>query len=184
MRCFIALDISAAVRDEFAGLLEDLKASGADVKWTEPQNLHLTLKFLGEIGEDKVEKVKQALEGLVSQSRPFAIRFAGLGSFGDPKHPRVLWVGVEEGRDELKNLALKIETQLQALGFEKEPRSFSAHLTLGRVRTGRNLKALIEKLKTLSFSSKNTVKIDRLFFYKSTLTQQGPVHEVLSRHVF
>ena len=184
VRCFIAADITDAVKNELEGVLDILKKQGADVKWVDLQNMHLTLKFLGYAGQEELSQVKIFLQGLASSQKPFNSHCAGLGAFPSLEHPRVLWAGIDEGREEFKVLAGLIESGTAALGFEKEERPFSAHLTLGRVRGPKNLKNLCESIKNTSFSSAHKNKIAHVALYKSILSSEGPVYEVIQKFDF
>ncbi|MCJ7645372.1 RNA 2',3'-cyclic phosphodiesterase, partial [bacterium] len=119
MRTFIAVAISSEVREKIAKIQAEFRRGGPDVKWVEPENLHFTLKFLGEVDEDKllgvIEKTRLGVAGVSS----FRVHLSGLGSFPNLKSPRVVWVGVSEGKQELKNLSERIEENLSYLGFAK-----------------------------------------------------------------
>jgi 2'-5' RNA ligase len=182
MRTFIAIEISEDLRRELTELQEDLRKSDADVKWVNPQNLHLTLKFLGDTSEETISEVKEILENITRNTRTFEVIFAGIGVFPKLDFPRVVWVGIEKGKDELIELAKEIEKELTQIGSPKEKRGFSAHLTLGRVRSPKNkdkLKKII--LTKQDFQSRTSMRLDKIIFFRSRLTPRGPIYTVLGK---
>ena len=146
MRTFIAIELSGEIKNSLAQIESHLKYSGADVKWVSPDNIHLTLKFLGEISEEKCEKVKAALDEVAKTSAPFEISIKDIGAFPKLESPRVIWVGLDKGAKEATELAKKIDLSLSKLGFQEETRPFAAHLTVGRVRSAKNRETLKEKI--------------------------------------
>ena len=178
MRTFIALELSNEIQKELSRLQEELNKADADVKWVKPDNIHLTLKFLGNVEDAKIEQIKKILEGISSKEKLFEISLSGLGAFPDLNHPRVLWVGLDTGSPEAKRIAASLETELQKIGFPKEERPFSAHLTLGRVKSGRNKAKLKEKLSSLQVQPKSSA-INNITLFQSTLTPKGPIYTPL-----
>jgi len=170
MRLFIAIDVSDEVRRAAAELMAKLRASGADCKWVEPENLHLTLRFLGETPAEKIAEVK-ALMLQACRKPPLAIIFEKLGAFPSWNDPRVIWVGVGQGAGELSALAGE-------LGPDPEGRAFSAHLTIGRVRSRRHLAELRRAAASAGFA-RLAQRADRLILFESRLTPRGPVYEAL-----
>jgi len=178
MRLFIAVNISGGNREKILEIQSGLKKPGADIKWVGKENLHLTLKFLGETEENATlilkEKINSALVGIV----PFQITFSNCGFFPSEISPRVLWIGIDNGSNYLRDIAGKIDTALEKIGFSKENRSFSAHLTIGRFRSGRGSDKLIKMAKKTIFE-KISETVDSIFLMKSTLTPAGPMYEVV-----
>ncbi|MBI4697762.1 MAG: RNA 2',3'-cyclic phosphodiesterase [Nitrospirae bacterium] len=134
MRSFIAIELPEAVRYALSGIEEELKKSRADVRWVKPENIHLTLKFLGDVEEKNTEKITEILKDICRRFKPFALEIKGMGVFPHPRSPRVLWTGMDIS-DTLENLQKEIEDAMTSLGFEREDRRFTAHLTLGRFRS-------------------------------------------------
>ena len=116
MRTFIAIELSGEIKNSLAQIESHLKYSGADVKWVSPDNIHLTLKFLGEISEEKCEKVKAALDEVAKTSAPFEISIKDIGAFPKLEFPRVIWVGLEKGAKESAELSAKIDESLYRIG--------------------------------------------------------------------
>ena len=140
MRLFVALEIPSAVRQNFATLLDSLRAVTKEPRWVRAENLHVTLKFLGEVAETKVGEVRSAL-GEIRSEKAVALEFRGLGFFPNEKHPRVFWAGMEASPN-LKTLAGDIEGAMEKLGVPREKRDFSPHLTLARFERPRLPEAL------------------------------------------
>lgn len=178
MRAFIAVDLSGEIKDRLAKVQAGLEASRADVKWVEPENIHLTLKFLGEISEDQAIKVKQILDGVASGFKPFEITLSGIGAFPKLDYPRVIWIGIEKGKAESEEIAKKLEEELLAAGFPKDARPFSAHITIGRVRSAKNKEALKEAVSSTS-PQPIAQKVSSVILYQSTITSKGPIYTPL-----
>ena len=179
MRTFIAIQIPDIVKSELIQITDKLKSSRADLKWVKPEGIHLTLKFLGNIDEQKATEVKEVLNKVVKAEVPFEIRLEGLGAFPKPAFPRVIWAGVKEGAQNTINLAKNLEEQLEKIGFEKERRSFYPHLTLGRLRSPQNKGKLSNLLESTKFKSSSIIKVARLNLIQSTLTPTGAIYTVL-----
>ena len=136
------------------------------------------LKFLGNLSLKLLEEIKKAIEELSRQHRCFELRVSGLGAFPKIEHPRVIWVGIEQGFDESVKLAQELEKCLSKLGFLPERRPFKPHLTLGRVRSARNRNQLKKLLQSVSISTK-TMRAEKLVLFKSTLTPGGAIYQPL-----
>jgi len=178
MRTFIALNLSDETKEELSRIQEELKKADAGVKWSKPHNIHITLKFLGEIDEAKASEIKTALDGISEEYKPFDISLFKLGAFPSLNQLRVLWVGIDKGCSEVDRIAESTEKSLEKIGFLREARPFSAHLTLGRVKSGRNKASLKEKLSSIEVEPKSS-RIDNITLYQSTLTQKGPIYTPL-----
>ncbi len=180
MRVFIAVEIDDGLREAAARAQEQLKSIGG-VKWVEPQNLHLTLKFLGEIEEGAVSRLANELTRELAAMAPFRLGLDGAGVFPDERRPRVIWIGVEEGLEPLFALAQKVEGVCQALGFEAENRPFRGHLTLGRVREARLAAPADPSLQALAKERFGDQWVDHITMMQSTLTRSGPVYRPLHK---
>ena len=180
MRAFIAIELPQEIKDTLGRLQQKLKAAGADVKWVEPKNIHLTLKFLGEIDEQTKDRVSAKLSEISAGTKQFTFSLSCLGAFPNTKSPRVIWIGIEQGDIEIKAIADAIETQLESINIPKETREFSSHITLGRTRSSKNRQELANALSELSLKSlKNQFPVTKITLLKSTLTPRGPVYEIL-----
>ena len=180
-------------------LQEQLKSSEADVKWVAAQNIHLTLKFLGEIDEIKLDKITRILEDTAKDKKPFYIRLSSLGAFPKINSPRIVWVGIDKGEKETKEIAKELEEKIVKIGIPKEDRPFSSHITIGRTRSSRNQEELVRNLNDLThnFGQENLALhkplagqsanycgglefiAAKITLFKSTLTPKGPIYEIL-----
>lgn len=183
MRCFIAVDIGDDVAVNIGGLQDEIRGVLGEkvrgVKWVDPGLIHLTLKFLGEVGDDEIVEVCRIAGEVASEFERFSVEVKKVGSFGRP--PRVVWIGTEEN-DTLGQLQRSLDTQLAEMGFEADEKKFIAHLTLCRVKNpmdGKHLKRIIS-----GFDDYSAGKIDvkAICVYKSELTNTGPEYTLLSRN--
>ena len=182
LRTFIAIEIDPPHKQKLTNLISTLKQSDSEVKWVNGTQMHLTLKFLGNIEETKVQEISDALTSIANSTREFTITLSNIGTFPNVKRPRVIWIGIDKGKNELKLLAGQIETELEKLGFPKETRDFKSHLTLGRVRSPKNLKNLTKLLTEVSFQSESAIKINKLILFQSTLTPKGAIYKKITLH--
>lgn len=179
IRSFISINIDEALKKEIDTLLADLKRKGLDVKWVPVENLHVTLKFLGHVSEEGIDKVKKALQDIVFLFKPFRLRFYGLGLFPDRKRPRVIWIDISDS-EILRRLQETIEERFFEIGFKKEERGFSPHLTIGRVRSLRGRDELIGLLESIKDREFGIIDVDRLFLMKSDLRPGGAQYSVIA----
>jgi len=179
MRSFIAIALNEDLKAELAGLQSFLKASGADVKWVQKDNIHITLKFLGDVQEERISFVKTALDDIAEKNRTFEIALGGIGAFPKPSFPKVIWVGMQKGSAESSGLAKMIEERLERIGFSKEERPFRSHVTIGRVRSPKHTEALQEKMLTARLKHALIQKVTTITLFKSQLTSQGPIYTVI-----
>jgi 2'-5' RNA ligase len=178
IRCFIAVPLEQELKDGIAVTVADLKRSDADVKWVRTENLHLTLKFLGDTDEGFLPALQEGLSTVASMHGPFTVSLQGLGLFPRKGAPRVAWIDINNYL-ELAGLQHDIEEALFTLGIKKEDRPFSPHLTIGRVRSQRNAKALLEGLQALDNRDFGTLRIRSFSLMKSELRQAGPEYTTL-----
>ena len=177
IRAFIAVDIEGEMSEKLARLAESLKATGADVKVVEKENFHITIRFLGNIPVESVDIIEAIMRQAVVDVKPHKIRLKGVGTFGG-RRPRVVWVGVE-GDEELKKIFERIERELRRAGFKPEPKGFTAHVTLARVRSARGSEALIKWVNEMQDIDLGEVEVKSIRLKKSTLTPRGPIYETL-----
>ena len=176
----MAVEMPEDVRRQFKEVQTTLRGADAHVKWVEPHNIHLTLKFLGDMSEDQLEKLYQGVAEGAQGITSFEIRLSRLGAFPNLKKPRVIWIGIEDGKEKLIQLQQKLEDSIFNYGFPKEDRKFSAHLTIGRVKSPRGLDDLVTIMKNTPFES-NSIGIREMVVMKSTLTPEGPIYTPLKR---
>lgn len=180
MRAFIGLPLPEDVRGALARLQRELADSGADVKWVVPDSLHITLKFLDEISGAQRQAIEELLTRIVRGEPPWMVRLDRVGAFPSMQAPRVIWVGLVEGQETLRRLAETIERDGAAIPLRKEARPFSAHLTLGRVRSSRRLQALAQRLRETPWQGPPPWRVTSIVLYQSVLTPAGPTYSVLA----
>jgi 2'-5' RNA ligase len=180
IRSFLSFDIeNDTVLNRFTSAQKRLIQTGADVKLVEPQNIHITIRFLGNITPATAEKIHQEMKQV--QFTPFNVQINGLGAFPNPNYPRVVWAGIRDGADQLKNVFSQLEPRLQKLGFTPDPRGFSPHLTIARVRSGKNKQQLAQFITENADYEFGNVNAKCLHLKKSNLTPRGPVYSTLKK---
>lgn len=180
MRTFIAIDLEEGIKKKLFFLLHELNKVSKGIKWVKKEGMHLTLKFLGEIGKEKIPEIESILKEISEKYNPFPLRLIGTGSFPPgKKNPRVLWVGIEETKS-LKTLQAQIEEKLEKIGFEKEKREFHPHLTLGRVKAHSYLGGVLSQLEKEREASFGEMLVKKITFLQSILKPTGAEYKVLS----
>jgi 2'-5' RNA ligase len=185
MRVFIAVDINDQIRKAIGDLQRQLqgrvKSSGKSVRWVRPDIMHLTLKFLGEVKDDQITEVCKVVEEISGRHRDFELDVEAVGCFGG-KSARVVWVGTGAGSEQLIRLAEDIDNELGEIGFAKETRRFTGHLTLCRIKNVRDGYELAGAVDGLGPFSAGTTSIDAVTVYQSELTRAGPVYTALASY--
>jgi 2'-5' RNA ligase len=172
MRLFTALDPSAEVHQKLRDLLDRLRPD-ASLRWSRPEGLHLTLKFIGHWPETRLAEIGEALAKV--SFRPFQVGFSGLGFFPNPKSPRVFWVGVQAPPD-LAQLAGSIDRELAGLGIESDKRAYSPHLTMARIEPGTGLAKLRQGIEAISPADCGSFLADRFYLYESRPQRGGSIY--------
>jgi 2'-5' RNA ligase len=180
IRAFIAVKLPDHVIRKLAALQMDLKNYGLKIKWTRPENIHLTLKFLGDIHPDNVEPVCWAVDASVKGFTPISLCAAAVGFFPGIRRPRVLWTGISGQSDLLEKLHQAIDGGLGSLGFVKDDRRFAGHLTLGRFKGQPEPELLIDMMKSYKNMASDKFFVDAVSLFKSDLKPSGPVYTNLS----
>jgi 2'-5' RNA ligase len=176
VRSFIAIEIPPSLQHLLEGLQKDLKQADGDVRWVRPDGIHLTLKFLGSIQKKEVERISRALESIAASWEPFELNFNGLGCFPGLRAPRVLWVGVNRGGEHVTTLQQAIEERLAEKGFAREARSFTPHVTIGRVRSPRRKEALIKAIEMNRDVAIGAFWAQEITFFQSELRPTGAIY--------
>ncbi len=184
IRTFIGIPLPEEIRERLRNVVGELKEIGTKVVWTRLENLHLTLKFLGDTSLEQLDKVKRSLGEAAEQTVPFKVSLKGVGGFPNEKKPRILWVGVDEGEAELKKLFYLLEREVALLGLKEEKNEFVPHLTLGRIKFPKTNSALEEKIVHEKERLFGRWTISQFNLYQSTLTPEGPVYQVLHEFGF
>lgn len=182
MRLFVALEIPSSLRENLAGLIASMRAVAKEPRWVRAENLHLTLKFLGEVAEGKLDAVRDAL-GVIRSDQAVALEFRGLGFFPDEKRPRVFWAGMEASPN-LKTLAVHIEGAMAKLGFPRERREFSPHLTLARFERPRMPEALHKVIAENRWREFGSLRTNEFHLIQSRLRPSGAEYTTLTTFRF
>ncbi|MBM4288164.1 MAG: RNA 2',3'-cyclic phosphodiesterase [Deltaproteobacteria bacterium] len=183
IRAFLAIDLPESYRAGLSAVQDYLKQSRADVRWVPVGNIHLTLKFFGDIAEDQVEAITQAATGVAQAAAPFTLGVQGVGAFPGPKSPRVIWLGLNGQTDILAQLVQDLEQAFAPLGFPPENRKFVPHLTLGRVRSSRGREDLARALQLINIPSFPDFNVHGLVLYQSILKPQGAEYHKLKYYL-
>ncbi|MEW6571635.1 MAG: RNA 2',3'-cyclic phosphodiesterase [Nitrospirota bacterium] len=178
IRCFIAIEITEEIKNDLGQLIDILMKFDADVKWVVPENLHITLKFLGNTPPALVPRIRESLERLLTSYKPFYIRICGTGVFPSKKKPRVIWVGVMN-LDSLNKLKKDMEESMALLGYQKEDREFNPHLTLGRVRSPRGILNILGELDRFKEKDFGTIYVESIKLMRSELRHGGAQYSCL-----
>lgn len=176
MRAFLAIEVPKLQREVISALIEEETKKKLPVKWVGFENLHITLKFLGEIDEKKKNEIAPAIAEISKKFTPFLAQLEGIGCFPSPRSPRVLWVGVSQGAEKICEIANNLEECLSQYGFKKEEKKFHPHLTFGRIKTFCKIDDILAKtIKTEPFI------VNSITLFKSTLKPEGPLYEALEK---
>jgi 2'-5' RNA ligase len=184
-RLFVALEPPDAVRRRIAALAVELRRAAGraadDVRWVVPENVHLTLQFLGAVPEERVADVEAAVRAAAGQVRPLSLEVRGVGGFPNARRPRVVWAGLEGETAGVAELVRDLGRRLAPLGFPPEERPFSAHLTLGRARDTRGAPGLAGALAHAAESPPAPWRASEIVLFESHLSPKGPRYEALAR---
>jgi len=177
IRSFIAIDVEdQEIVRRLVEAQSALAETGAKLKLVEPQNIHITLWFLGNITGDMVDRIHEQLKAI--EFRPFVVEVYGVGAFPNPNRPRVIWAGVRKGQERLTEIYNQLVPRLRRLGFMPESRGFSPHITIARVK-GRPSPALAKRILELANQDFGAFRADTIRLKRSNLTPKGPVYTTL-----
>jgi 2'-5' RNA ligase len=179
LRTFIAVEISDAIRQRALKLQRVLGEGLASVKWVEPENIHMTLQFLGNVPDIEVPKVCRLARESVADTARFTLTVSGAGSFPNAQRPRTLWLGVTEGAELMTRIYEALEQRLTPLGYRHEERRFTPHLTIGRVRD--SSPQLADRLAEYSDWNGGSMEVKEITVMSSELTSDGPHYTTLGR---
>ena len=177
MRLFIAIDLSEELRERIVHETNSIKTKGVDVAFTSPENLHITLKFLGEVSEKQFERLKEDFSSTLSGFKQFDVNIKGMGYFGSPDFMKVIWMGLHEGKDDVVNIINSLNTTLDYIrteDFEPNP-----HITLGRVKTGKNKHVLLHEVESKKNLEIGKMVVKSVKIKQSELTGEGPIYSDL-----
>jgi len=178
IRTFVAVTLDEELRHRISDVQERAMKLASGVKWVSPANFHVTLKFLGDVRRDKLSFVQAAIDDVAGKLTAFDLSVRGMGVFPTPRRPRVIWVGVEEGREQLVALAKAVEDRLVEAGFEKEEKPFRSHITIGRVKESKPVEGLDE----IEAGDLGVQRVASIHVMESVLRPGGPSYTPLSAH--
>lgn len=187
MRAFIAIKIPAQTCDIICRIQEQLKTSLPKVSWVKPENLHLTLKFLGEVSSKQIDRAKEITAEIAESCVDFKIRLEALGVFPNLHRGRIIWLGSDQLPEELVKIVEKVEEKIAELGKPKEERPFLAHITIGRIKSPINPTLLEEEVNKINneICNKNLeFNAAGITLFKSILSRQGPTYISLKEDSF
>lgn len=184
VRSFVAVDLDEpTIREKITNVQHGLEETKAQLKLVDPGILHLTLRFLGEIPQATVDRIKEAMDEVLFS--PFELEFSGMGVFPNPNRINVVWIGMKKGLEELKQIFQQLEPKIRQLGISPDNKGFSPHLTVARVRSAANRAALAEYVSSMRDAEFGKMPVNVVRLKKSTLTPKGPIyttiHEVRAR---
>lgn len=182
MRAFIAAQLPEKVKEEIEEIKDNLGLGQLPLTWVKKDRLHLTILFLGEIKEEQVEPVKEILTEETSALYPIKVGLSRLGGFPDSAWPKIIWLGLTGETEVLAKLAQGLREKVGKLGISLDPKTFTAHLTLGRVKrwAGRGERKQIgQKVAGAGLGEATAFNIEKITFFKSRLTEAGPIYEAL-----
>jgi 2'-5' RNA ligase len=184
-RLFVAIELPPNVRRALADHIDLVRAAVPEAKasWVREENLHLTLKFLGDTELTRVEALSQAVQRAANAVGPFELSIESCGAFPPGGQPRVLWIGVEDSSGHLASLHRILEDECARIGFAREQRPFQPHLTIARIRSPRGARSLLHVHKEMNFD-RETVVVSHLALIRSELRSEGSRHTVVARHQF
>lgn len=178
MRTFIGIDLPASLKHKIMDIQKKLTGTYNKIKWVKKENLHITLKFIGEVSKDLTSEILKHTNVAVQEINSFPYTINKIGAFPKIKHPKVIWVGCKKKNSEIHKMFHKIEKSLQSINIKKEKRDFHSHITIGRTKKFKNKNKLIKLLKKVKFPT-YSMKVENLTLYKSNLSPQGPIYTKL-----
>ncbi len=176
IRLFAAVSLGPELQQKFDSLLGQAASIPSDIRWVKPDNLHLTLKFFGEMNDEKLPLVIDLLAKVAARHSPFSLAAEGLDAFPNPRQPKALFVPLSSGTDALSALALDIEQTSKVFVLKPGEEKFKAHITLGRVKSEKGLVPVLEKLNFLCAQPLGEMAVDSFYLYESHLTSEGSVY--------
>ena len=178
VRAFLAIDLDDDLKPKINKIIRQFKEIDTKIKYVELQNLHLTLKFFGDIDTNGLDVLENAIADVVSEFDSFKIKITGCGAFPNKNHIKVIWVGIDDD-DVIKDLHDRLDKEFARLGFDKD-RKFSTHLTIGRMKSAKNKNKVKEVIEEFENFEIGEMEVSEISLKKSTLTPAGPIYEDIS----
>ena len=182
LRLFVAVDVPGEVRERISSALEGTREEVTGARWVKPQNLHLTLKFIGDYGEEGIARLSNQIHAAAARAPAFTAALGGCGAFPAPRRARVIWIGMARGSEEAAEVARKLDARLEKAGVKREERPFRGHLTLARLRQPVDCAPYLEVLGSrLEGLQEMAFAVEEVVLYRSILGPQGPTYVALER---
>jgi len=179
IRSFLAIELPKPILIKIGEVQEDLRSTHAEVGWVNPEKIHLTLKFFGNIEESRIDPIVRSIEESVRKTFSFSLKVRGVGAFPHLKNPRVIWIGLVDEKEILTSFQKELEVRLEKIGFRPEDRPFHPHLTLGRMKGSRGKEGLLGKMEKHKEEEFGDLQVDRVVLFKSDLKPSGPIYTAL-----
>jgi 2'-5' RNA ligase len=179
IRAFIALEVTAPLKELLQGWQKAFRRGGDRVGWVQPAGMHLTLKFLGDVEDGMVPKIAEQIQRACLHRAPFSVTLQGAGVFPGVKRPRVLWVGIGEGREQVKEIFQDLDPLLGEIGFPRETRPFHPHVTLGRIKGLEDRAGFAARVVERRETEVGTMRVEAVHLIESRLRPQGAEYQTL-----
>jgi 2'-5' RNA ligase len=183
IRSFVAIELSPDIKAHIEGVQNKLKTSTSDVRWVRSEGMHLTLKFLGGVEEERISEIADVLKECSAATGRFNLSIHSLGAFPNQTNPKVLWIGVEDESGRLQTVQQTIEKGLAAIGFKSEKRAFTPHLTLGRLKSPKGKRSVSQQLEASRECDCGTLAVKEICLFKSDLKPSGAVYTKLKTFI-
>jgi 2'-5' RNA ligase len=184
IRTFIAIEIPQDLRKKLSDYAIKLKNPDDKISWVSEDNLHLTLKFIGNIKTDKIDTIKKAIADVSLGYTAFTAVVQGMGVFPGERNPRVVWIGIKDGEEKICKIFKNLEEKLSTIGISKDDRPYVPHFTLGRIKYIKDVKAFSDKILNYKEYLFGSFAVCGISLIKSTLTPKGSIYEVLYKAKF
>ena len=182
IRCFIAIEIPDTIQNQFARIQGTLRKQIQKASWVKPNNVHLTLKFLGDVAPNDLEFIGQAIERVASRHRSFSLRIGGLGAFPNFARPRVVWLGAKVGGERVSSLAHDINTALSGCGFPPDIKKFNPHITLARLKERIDLRPYADQYRQYDRINGAEMSVNSISLIQSRLAPTGAIYSTLESY--
>ena len=179
IRSFIAIELAPPIKTKIEEIQKKLKSSASDVRWVRPEGIHLTLKFLGNIEQERISEISDIIEQCSTDTTSFTLKVHSLGAFPNESNPKVIWVGAEDDSGNLAKLQRALENKLASIGFKAEKRSYSPHLTLGRLKSPKGKRELSQNLADHKQFECGMFEAKEVCLFKSELKPGGAIYSKL-----
>jgi 2'-5' RNA ligase len=179
MRTFIAIELDPAIKKSIAKFIQKWDSGDRNIRWVKPEGMHLTLKFLGEIPEEKIPPIQSVLDRIAKDYSRFPLSLKGTGSFPPAARvPRVIWIGIEKS-ESIQQIQTRVENEFHKIGFPREKRKYHPHLTIGRVKSPHNLQIVLDSLDLCKQTEFGKMSVTKMTLFKSILKPTGAEYSIL-----